>query len=171
MGADALTGEATLVQPDFHDFYLREYPRLVAAMWAVSGDRNDAEDLAQEAFSRVLARWDQSQGWDDPSNYLFVVALNLQRRLHRRAAHLVQLLPRLLSPEIRQEEASAIVLVREALRRLPERHRLVLVFSEMLDLTSEEIAQLTRAKASTVRSTKREATQMLRKLLEDAEDV
>ena len=42
---------------DFAEFYEASYRRVVALVAAIVGDRRQAEDIAQEAFSRALTRW------------------------------------------------------------------------------------------------------------------
>jgi DNA-directed RNA polymerase specialized sigma24 family protein len=39
---------------EFEDFYQASYGRLVALLLAVLGDKQEAEDVAQEAFARAL---------------------------------------------------------------------------------------------------------------------
>jgi len=42
---------------EFESFYQASYGRIVALLLGVLGDRQEAEDAAQEAFARALARW------------------------------------------------------------------------------------------------------------------
>ena len=108
-------------------FFERWYPRLVRFLYARTGDADQAEDLAQEAFLRLLERRPR-----DPGAWLFTVAGNLLRdevRLARGRARRLTLvrLERELDgdpgpePELlRAEEAAG---VRRALADLPERDR------------------------------------------------
>jgi DNA-directed RNA polymerase specialized sigma24 family protein len=41
---------------DFEDFYAANYGKIAALVTAVTGDRHEAHDIAQEAFARALAR-------------------------------------------------------------------------------------------------------------------
>jgi RNA polymerase sigma-70 factor (ECF subfamily) len=50
----------------------------------MTGSRHEAEEIAQEAYVRVLERWDHVQRLDDPTGYLFVTALNVFRKRLRR---------------------------------------------------------------------------------------
>lgn len=44
---------------DFRDFFEGEYRRLAKALFLMTGDPLEAEELAQEALVRVFERWDQ----------------------------------------------------------------------------------------------------------------
>lgn len=54
------------------------------ALTASTGDFYRAQDLAQEAIARVIARWPRVRVMQAPSGYLFRVAINLARDEGRR---------------------------------------------------------------------------------------
>ena len=60
----------------FEDFFHAHHERLLRAMYLATGDRHEAEDLAQEAFVRILERWERVRGLDYPVGYLYRTALN-----------------------------------------------------------------------------------------------
>jgi RNA polymerase sigma factor (sigma-70 family) len=68
----------------FGPFFLDEYPRLVAMVHALSGDRGHAEDVAQEALLRAYRRWDVVGAYDRPGAWARRVALNLATSARRR---------------------------------------------------------------------------------------
>jgi RNA polymerase sigma factor (sigma-70 family) len=83
--------ERTVADPEgrlmeFEPFFEREYPRLARALYLVTGDRAEAEDLAQEAMVRVYERWEHVRNTDSPAGYLYRTALNLHRSRLRRLA-------------------------------------------------------------------------------------
>jgi DNA-directed RNA polymerase specialized sigma24 family protein len=41
---------------DFEEFYAANYGKVAALVTAVTGDRDEADDVAQEAFTRALVR-------------------------------------------------------------------------------------------------------------------
>ena len=49
------------------------------------GSRAEAEDLAQEAFTKVFERWETVGLMEDPVGYLHRTAMNLFRSQYRRA--------------------------------------------------------------------------------------
>ena len=63
--------------PEFEDFYQASYGRIMALLLAVLGDRQEAEDAAQEAFARALARWPRLSTYDLPEAWVRRVALRI----------------------------------------------------------------------------------------------
>jgi predicted RNA polymerase sigma factor len=59
---------------DFAEFYEASYRRVVALVAAIVGDRHQAEDIAQEAFSRALTRWQRVARYDLPEAWVRRVA-------------------------------------------------------------------------------------------------
>lgn len=60
------------------------FPRLVAAVLLAGGlTRPDAEDVAQEAFVRLVPRWSKVSRYDDPEAWLRRVALNIASNRRR----------------------------------------------------------------------------------------
>jgi len=81
----------------FDEFFEDEHEHLYKALYFVTGNRQDAEDLMQDAFMRLWERWDQIDRISDPTGYLFRVALNGFRMRRRRAAMAM----RKLAPAVR----------------------------------------------------------------------
>src|SRR5580765_564948 len=74
----------------FDTFFEVEHERLFKALYFVTGNRHDAEELMQDAFLTLWERWDEVPSIDDPTGYLFRVALNGFRMRRRRAAMAVR---------------------------------------------------------------------------------
>src|SRR6476661_4126672 len=70
----------------FDAFFAEEHERLFKPLYFVTGNRQDSEELMQEAFLRQSERWHELERIDDPTAYLFRVALNAFRWRRRRAA-------------------------------------------------------------------------------------
>jgi RNA polymerase sigma-70 factor, ECF subfamily len=68
----------------FEEFYRAEYPRLVRALLLLAGSPGVAEDLAQDAFTRLYERWGHVRTMDSTAGYLYKTALNLHRSRLRR---------------------------------------------------------------------------------------
>ena len=73
----------------FHSFFQREYPRLVRALTATTGNLADAEEAVQEAMARTYERWGRVARRGDPTGYVYVTAVNAHRRSRRRLTRLV----------------------------------------------------------------------------------
>ena len=81
--AEAVSSER---MTDFEELVRAEYPRLYGALWLITRDRGEAEDVMQEAFLKVWERWDRVSAVPDPVGYLYRTAFNVFRSRFRRAA-------------------------------------------------------------------------------------
>jgi RNA polymerase sigma-70 factor, ECF subfamily len=135
----------------FEDFFDEHRRSLFHAMWLVTRDRSEAEELSQDAFLRVWERWDRVRTMDDPGAYLYRAAMNLARNRWRRAATALRRGTRLSTP---RDDMSAVddrdVVVR-ALGGLTPRERAAVVLTHYVGLSSEEAAVAMHVSASTVR--------------------
>jgi DNA-directed RNA polymerase specialized sigma24 family protein len=61
----------------FEEFFHAERDKLFRVLCAITGSRQEAEDLAQEAFARIWERWDAVSTMVNPTGYLHRTALNL----------------------------------------------------------------------------------------------
>src|SRR5947209_6378329 len=76
-----------LVPPDtFETFFEHQYTNLLRAMYLVTGNRHEAEEITQDAFVRALERWDRVRHADNRAGYLYRIAVNLYRSKLRRLA-------------------------------------------------------------------------------------
>ncbi len=146
----------------FDDFFREEHERLFKALYFVTGSRADAEELMQDAFLRLWERWDQIDTIDDPTGYLFRVALNGFRMRRRRAATAVRRLAP--GPEVRDVflEAEMRADVRALLLGCTPRQRAALVLVDLLGYPSEQAAHILRVRPSTVRALATKGRQALR---------
>ena len=64
---------------DFSAFFAEEHAKVFKALYFVTGNRADAAELMQDAFLKLWERWDTIDRIDDPTAYLFRVALNGSR--------------------------------------------------------------------------------------------
>jgi RNA polymerase sigma-70 factor (ECF subfamily) len=136
----------------FDTFVEEEHVRLFKALYFVTGSREEAEDLAQEAFLKLWERWDQIDTIRDPTAYLFRVALNGFRMRRRRAAMAIRKLP--AAPEQRDGFGDAEMRedVRRLLREVTPRQRAALLLVDQLGYPAEEAASILRIRPSTVRN-------------------
>jgi RNA polymerase sigma-70 factor (ECF subfamily) len=130
--------------------------RLYRAAWALCGSREDAEDLVQETFARVLSRPRVLHG-DDDLHYLMRVLRNTfltTRRAAGRRPAAVATLDDVMAPDPkptgRPEQALEMQELYAAIASVPEDFRLALVAVDVLGLSYREAARALRIREATV---------------------
>jgi RNA polymerase sigma-70 factor (ECF subfamily) len=130
--------------------------RLYRAAWALCGSREDAEDLVQETFARVLSRPRVIHG-DEDLYYLMRVLRNTfltSRRTAGRRPVTVATLDDVQAAETRTtaqpEQALEMREVYATIASLPEDFRLALVAVDVLGLSYREAARALRVREATI---------------------
>jgi RNA polymerase sigma-70 factor, ECF subfamily len=130
--------------------------RLYRAAWGLCGSREDAEDLVQETFARVLSRPRVLQG-DEELYYLMRVLRNTfltSRRTASRRPVTVATLDDVVAadpkPIGRPEQAIEIQEVYATIAELPEDFRLAIVAVDVLGLSYREAARALRVREATI---------------------
>ena len=158
--------EAT-AESTFDDLFSDHHERLYRALYLIVGNSHEAEELMQDAFVKVLERWDRI---DNPAGYLYRSALNSTRSRFRRLQRAAK---RGLSSGEPEDPFAAADLrdqVVRSLRELPERQRAALVLVDLLDLRSEDAARLLLVTPATVRSLASHARAALKLTMETNDD-
>ncbi|HTW82148.1 MAG TPA: sigma-70 family RNA polymerase sigma factor [Terracidiphilus sp.] len=157
--------------------------RLMRYLLYLTGNREQAEDLFQDVWMRVLVRGGQFNGQARFETWLFTIARNMviDQRRKRTASSLDELFEasgdedRPMSFEVADDEPSPFDRVsnfedREHIARslleLDTLHREVLVLRFYEELSLEEIAKVTKANLSTVKSRLYRGMAMIRPRLE-----
>jgi RNA polymerase sigma factor (sigma-70 family) len=146
----------------FDEFFEDEHERLFKALYFVTGNRQDAEELMQDAFLRLWERWDQIGAISDPTGYLFRVALNGFRMRRRRAATVLLKLAPLTEERDLFAEAEMRADVQRLLLGLTVRQRSALLLVDLLGYPSEQAARILRVRPSTVRALATQGRRALR---------
>ncbi len=160
---------------DFTEFYQASYGRVVALVAAVVGERHQAEDIAQEAFARALARWSRVARYDLPEAWVRRVALRLTIDAHRRTRRAALLVRRLADPggEVvdlhKSHDPLAKTALSVALMQLPLPQRQAVVLYYLADLPVEDIARDCGVSVSTVRTRLAAARQRLERELAESD--
>jgi RNA polymerase sigma-70 factor, ECF subfamily len=160
----------TYTIPTFEDFFQRESPSLFRRLCLVTGNRQEAEDMMQDAFLRLYERWDRVRELDDPTGYLYRTAFNVFRRRSRRAALAVR---RMLGPSSTIDEfaaADAKHVVSQALAQLTKRQRAALVLTEILGYSSKAAGGILGVRAATVRALASQGRAKMRRALAGADE-
>ena len=103
MSAHASRSEAIVADQAaaFEDFFRGQTQNLYAHLCLITGNRAEAEELAQDAFLKVWERWDRVADMEEPVGYLYRTAMNLFRKRYRRA---VLALRKTVSADVRHDE-------------------------------------------------------------------
>jgi len=147
----------------------------------------EAEDAVQEAFTQAYRALPRFEGHARVSTWLHRILVNaclirLRKRKRHGETSLDELLPRFMDDGHRidagepwpqdalaQLEAHEVrTAVRDAIDRLPERHRCVLLLRDIEGLSSEEVAEQLGIRADAVKMRLHRARQALRALLDPA---
>jgi RNA polymerase sigma factor (sigma-70 family) len=153
----------------FEAFFEAEHARLLSALYLVTGNEQEAEELMQDAFLAVWERWDRVSAMESPTGYLFRTAMNAVRSRARRAARLAK---RLVgrAPEDEFARADERDAVARGLGSLTPRQRAALVLTEVLGYPSEEAGEILGVKAVTVRSLASQGRAALKQILEQGHE-
>ena len=134
----------------FDRFYAETFGLLASYAWSLVGERATAEDLAQEAMARVYARWFVLR---EPQPYAFRIVTNLARDRWRRSKHEQAALRDLLAADAAPADRSVL----DAVERLPEHLRDVVLLHYYADLPVDDVARALRRPAGTVKRRLHEA--------------
>jgi RNA polymerase sigma-70 factor (ECF subfamily) len=146
----------------------------------------DAEDGVQEAFLLVHTKLDSFRGESAFGSWLYKVALNsiymkLRQRKHAPEANIDDYLPKFDGrgmmqgmvrkvgdgPEAEAIRQQSMAALQEAIERLPNDYRIVLVARDIDELSSEETAEALGLTGATVKSRLHRARLFLRQHLEN----
>ena len=138
----------------YQDFVFARYRHLVRCAVLLGCSPEDAEDATQEALTRCYGAWSRVIAADDPDAYVYWVLVNgISRSRRRRWRGEV---PHAELPETPGgDPAPGVtlgVVVREALGRLGDNQRQVLVLRYFADLTESQIAAVLHVAPGTVKS-------------------
>jgi RNA polymerase sigma factor (sigma-70 family) len=121
----------------------------------------------QDAFLRLLERWDRVCDLDAPTGYLYRTAMNVFRKRYRRSLLAIK---RTLAPAAARDEfaeADARDVVRRALATLTPRQRAALVLTELEGMSSRDAGEALGIEPSTVRALATQGRAAFRALMEE----
>jgi RNA polymerase sigma-70 factor (ECF subfamily) len=157
---------------------VRKYQaRLCTSLTHICGSLDDAEDVAQEAFVQAYVKLKTFAGGSAFYTWLYRIAVNaaISRRRKRREKCSIESKREEIGLEpqddgeraedrlLREERAGQ---VQQALGRLSEEHRIILVLREIEDCDYDEIAHILKLPVGTVRSRLHRARLQLKEQLE-----
>lgn len=137
---------------DVAELYAAVCPGLIGYLTVLGGNRADAEEVAQEAFVRLLEGWRKVAEYDDPRAWLRLVATRMliSRARRRKVARLA--LPRLGGTTTTEAPTGDRLDLAAALATLPIGSRAVVLLHHVHDLPVDEIADQLGIPVGTVKS-------------------
>jgi len=151
----------------FDRFMAERWPHILRSAFLLTGDRHDAEDLAQATFERACAAWNKVRRADNPEAYLQRVLVNCHRgrfRKRRVAEHPVAVVPeglRLVGDHAEARGRRDALLT--ALADLAPGQRAVIVLRYFEDLTEAQAADVLGCSVGNVKSQTAKALARLRR--------
>lgn len=170
---------------DCFDVLVERYKvRLFNYLYRLTGNRDEAEEIAQEAFVKAYIHADKYKTIARFSTWLYTIATNLVRnriRSRSRAPQLISLWTRGFgdsdeervldiedtgrTPDETINDAELSSVINRAIAKIPEKYRESFVLREINELSYEEIAAVTGLKLGTVRSRINRARNYFRQLV------
>lgn len=164
---EVVDGSATAAPAlSFEAFFADHHSRLYSALCATTANRQEAEELTQEAFLRVWERWDRVSSLENPAGYLYRTAMNLFRKRLRRAKVAMRRAIGQYEPSDAYDAVDARETVIQGLRELTPAQRAAVVLTNLRGFSSEEAAEMLGMGAATVRALASRGRSRMRKAVE-----
>jgi RNA polymerase sigma-70 factor (ECF subfamily) len=147
---------------------------LVSTLWYILGNREDAQDTAQEAFLKCWRAQASLKDVRDLRAWIFRVSLNaakdLQRSAWHRRAKLMNgeegiLASHEAAPAQTAEHTEDMERLRQGIMTLRPEEKEVFLLRQNGDLTYEQIAEIRQSPVGTVKTQMRSALQKLRRYM------
>lgn len=153
------------------ELWTAHYRRLVRLAALLTGDRDNAEEVVQDAYVRVLGSWRRLRDPAKGEAYLRTAVVNAARSRTRHRGVAERYVP---DPprDAESAETGALALVQRsavvhALQALPSRQREAVVLRYYLDLSEAQTAAAMGCSPGAVKTHLSRGTAALRALLED----
>lgn len=163
----------------FRELVVAHSPHVIRLAYGILGNREDAEDVAQEVFISVFKTIETFREEARLSTWLFRITVNHAKNrlkyLARRHVNAHEELDEsrhvdagraIARPDAEQERNELGAVLRTLLDELDEDHRTVVILRDMDELSIEEIAAITGLPDGTIKSRLHRARAALRKRLE-----
>lgn len=140
-------------ESEFDEFYASSFTRITGQLYAMIGDRDEAQDCVQEAFVRAwshrakLSRVDHPDAWVRTTAYRLAVSRWRRRRLARRPADRA-VSPATTTPPVDENRVALM----HALDQLPASQRQALVLHHLCDLPVQAVADEVGVPTGTIKA-------------------
>jgi RNA polymerase sigma-70 factor (ECF subfamily) len=143
----------------FKQQFLSFHPKLYRIAWVLVGNKDNAEDILQEAYCKLWNKRADLKTVNNAEAFSVTLVKNLcfdflrspQANRYEEQIENVQIACE-TSPEKDMEEADELEIVRRLIERLPENQKLVIKLRGLSDCSLEEIEEITNFSATNVRT-------------------
>lgn len=153
---DDASGSERARPTSFESFYESTYPTMVKLAWALVDTREAAEEAVQDAYASMYRRFDSI---DNPRAYLRTSVVNGCRNVLRRRSVVRRHVP----TDVPAATDDVYDHLFDVIRRLPPRHRAVVVLTYQEGLGIDDVAEALGIAPGTVKSRLSRAKEQLRK--------
>ncbi|GAA0815462.1 SigE family RNA polymerase sigma factor [Spirilliplanes yamanashiensis] len=137
---------------EFDAFYAASSRRVLGQVYAMVGNRAEAEDAVAEAYVRAWHRWSSVREADSPEAWVRRVAYRIAVSAWRKAVNRLRAHHRDAAEEHVEAVGPDHVAIVTALRRIPVDQRRVVVLHHLTGLSVAEIAAEVGASPNTVKT-------------------
>ncbi len=190
-----MTDETRLIQQikngniaAFEELAARYQKQIFSLAYRMCGNQEDAADMAQEALIKVYRNVEKFKGDSKFSTWLYRVVTNTcldeMKKMKRKQVYSLDdeletkdgslkrdLEDNAPTPEDRAEQRERSEAIQDALMRVSETHRRVLVLRDIQGFSYEEIAGMLECSEGTVKSRLSRAREALRKVLKENKEL
>jgi len=163
----------------FHEIYTKYHQDLFQFLFYMVKNREEAEDLAQEVYIRVMRSYEKFEGKSSEKTWLFSIAKNVAIDHFRKQKNWKDRLYEKFDWDRQQIKDSApmpeemtlqnaeVQILYQCLDECPTNHRIVLVMRYLNGLSIAETAEVLKWTESKVKTTQHRALKSLRAIIEN----
>ena len=155
----------------FADFYAAHYGSVVAQVYGLVGDLGDAQEVAQEAFTRAWDRWATVSVYEQPLAWVRLVARRIAVSRWRRARGALRSRTRHgVAPDTPGPSPDTVAVI-AALKLIPEAQRRAIVMHHLGGRSVAEVAAEEGVPEGTIKARLARGRRALAVLLGDGREV
>ena len=159
-----------MARHEFDEFFSTHYDHVARALTLATGDREAAQEAAQEGFTKALRHWRRVRDAERPEAWVYVAAMNhLRDGWRSRQRRQSQTEPTVVAADPSGVVATRLAL-REAIATLSPRQREAIVLRYFADLALADIADAMGCAVGTVKATLHQALNAMRLELDEEDD-
>jgi RNA polymerase sigma-70 factor (sigma-E family) len=155
---------------DYTEYVTARVPSLRRLAFSLCGDEYQADDLVQEAITKLYLSWARVSGVESLDAYVRVIVVRVFLDSQRKGWWRIRLFGS--APDVRGTTDQPVedrTVLHAALAKVPPRQRAVLVLRFLQDLPVAKVAEILGCSVGTVKSQTSHGLKALRRLLGDQE--